>query len=751
MDDVTLSKTLCEHCSKKCSGEVLRVQDKYYHVSCFSCKGCGASLASGGFFTRAGHHYCTACYQATYGERCAACGAYVEGEVVSALGNTYHQRCFTCARCRQPFPSGERVTYTGAECLCQRCFAIPAQASPAPSPASPAASPTSSPSRPGPECAGCQLALSEGQALIALERQWHVDCFKCSTCGAVLDGEYMGRDGLPYCERDYQAAYGVACAYCGRFISGKVLQAGDSHHFHPTCARCSKCGDPFGDGEEMYLQGTAIWHPRCGPGPTEGTVLNGHPDAASLASQPALSDPEAPDGHKATNGHARTPDNGHATTPDKDPDGMSSSASEAHTAPGRTVSPGLVLRDYRPRSPAPPSRILTYSYLAAQPAQGLRRPIDPYDRPPKSPHFHRPPCEGTPRPRPGTAPARSGMRALVQGIRPASPRSRSPHMNNEEPISLAHFPGGKRPRGDQPRRIERDDFPAPAYPYADSERRRRWSGSSRGVEDEELEDEDVPDDPKLKREEAELAKISQGLAGVFLASVRRRERSRRPLDPRSAARTPSASREPRDPPRGDYGSPRWTDDDYEAPSHRSSGRSSATLPSYSASALRQPPKPGYGFSARAGGSSYRHGLGSYTALHGVACGVSDADLSSARSDVSASSLSEADRNALSGGGEMYPSATYSSGLRYLPRPSPHLRRSLPSLPHHPPPADPPKLYPAHLLQTTNYRLPVDVDRCHLERHLSDADFEAVFRMSRSDFYRVPEWQRNELKRRNHLF
>ena len=29
----------------------------------------------------------------------------------------------------------------------------------------------------------------------------------------------------------------------------------------PSC-RCTKCGDPFGDGEEMYLQGAAIWHPR---------------------------------------------------------------------------------------------------------------------------------------------------------------------------------------------------------------------------------------------------------------------------------------------------------------------------------------------------------------------------------------------------------------------------------------------------------------------------------------------------------
>lgn len=55
-------------------------------------------------------------------------------------------------------------------------------------------------------------------------RQWHTWCFACGECGAVLQGEYMGRDGVPYCERDYQRLYGVRCAYCQRYISGKVLQ-----------------------------------------------------------------------------------------------------------------------------------------------------------------------------------------------------------------------------------------------------------------------------------------------------------------------------------------------------------------------------------------------------------------------------------------------------------------------------------------------------------------------------------------------
>ena len=33
------------------------------------------------------------------------------------------------------------------------------------------------------------------------------------------------------------------------------------------------------------------------------------------------------------------------------------------------------------------------------------------------------------------------------------------------------------------------------------------------------------------------------------------------------------------------------------------------------------------------------------------------------------------------------------------------------------------IYPLHLLYTTNYRLPGDVDRSNLERHMADADFE----------------------------
>lgn len=61
---------------------------------------CGCDLAEGGFFVRQGEHICTRDYQRLYGTRCFSCDRFIEGEVVSALGRTYHPDCFVCAVCR---------------------------------------------------------------------------------------------------------------------------------------------------------------------------------------------------------------------------------------------------------------------------------------------------------------------------------------------------------------------------------------------------------------------------------------------------------------------------------------------------------------------------------------------------------------------------------------------------------------------------------------------------------------------------
>uniref|UniRef100_A0A8C4JRA2 Actin binding LIM protein 1 n=1 Tax=Dromaius novaehollandiae TaxID=8790 RepID=A0A8C4JRA2_DRONO len=272
----------CHKCGEPCKGEVLRVQARHFHIKCFTCKVCGCDLAQGGFFIKNGEYLCTLDYQRMYGTRCNGCGEFVEGEVVTALGKTYHPNCFACTVCKRPFPPGDRVTFNGRDCLCQMC-AQPMSSSPKEVSASS-------------NCAGCGRDIKNGQALLALDRQWHLGCFKCKACGKVLTGEYISKDGAPYCEKDYQVLFGVKCEACHQFITGKVLEAGDKH-YHPSCARCSRCNQMFTEGEEMYLQGSTVWHPDCKQSTkTEDKLRPTRTSSESIYSRPGSSIPGSP-GH----------------------------------------------------------------------------------------------------------------------------------------------------------------------------------------------------------------------------------------------------------------------------------------------------------------------------------------------------------------------------------------------------------------------------------------------------------------------
>lgn len=191
----------------------------------------------------------------------------------------------------------------------------------------------------------------------------------------------------------------------------------------------------------------------------------------------------------------------------------------------------------------------------------LKRPVEPGDRYKSTSsvhHFHIPgPAPRLVYNRPGT---RTAMSRLVEQFSNTSPRTRSPSMNNEEPITLAHYPGGTPSQT----RLEREYITAP--PFGDQERKRRRSGSvmeeEEEIEHEELKHEknvDLVEEEKMKRNEEELKKISSGIGKVFLDTIRKTEKIRSArgtnIDPRSAARTPSANRMPKY--RLRYDSPAW--------------------------------------------------------------------------------------------------------------------------------------------------------------------------------------------------
>nr|XP_016850606.1 PREDICTED: actin-binding LIM protein 1 isoform X19 [Anolis carolinensis] len=508
----------CHKCGEPCKGEVLRVQARHFHIKCFTCKVCGCDLAQGGFFIKNGEYLCTVDYQRMYGTRCNGCGEFVEGEVVTALGKTYHPNCFACTVCKRPFPPGDRVTFNGRDCLCQMC-AQPMSSSP---------KELSSSSN----CAGCGRDIKNGQALLALDKQWHLGCFKCKACAKVLTGEYISKDGAPYCEKDYQILFGVKCEACHQFITGKVLEAGDKH-YHPSCARCSRCNQMFTEGEEMYLQGSTVWHPDCKQS-TKGEEKLRHSSSdffypkslvlrkprsseptrtssESIYSRPGSSIPGSP-GHSIYSPRTLSP------TPSAEGyQDLRDRMIQRSTSQGSIGSPVYSRHSYTPtmsRSPQHFHRPDTASfYIGNEPSSGRNspapyrpdsRPLTPtYAQTPK--HFHVP-DQGTNIYRKPPIYKQHDAAALAALNKPS-----------DEIIKSSKFPAAHAPAPNEIPKIETEYWPGPpSLAAVGSDMRRRSTGR----------DEDLEELQRRRQlQEEQLMKLNSGLGQLILKEEMEKERS----------------------------------------------------------------------------------------------------------------------------------------------------------------------------------------------------------------------------------
>nr|XP_011958362.2 actin-binding LIM protein 1 isoform X9 [Ovis aries] len=710
----------CHKCGEPCKGEVLRVQTKHFHIKCFTCKVCGCDLAQGGFFIKNGEYLCTLDYQRMYGTRCHGCGEFVEGEVVTALGKTYHPNCFACTICKRPFPPGDRVTFNGRDCLCQLC-AQPMSSSPKEAFSSG-------------NCAGCGRDIKNGQALLALETQWHLGCFKCKSCGKVLTGEYISKDGAPYCEKDYQGLFGVKCEACHQFITGKVLEAGDKH-YHPSCARCSKCTQMFTEGEEMYLQGSTVWHPDCKQStkteeklrppnvrrspsdffypkslirrtgrspclqPTRtssesiysrpGSSIPGSPghtiyakvdneildykDLAAIPKVKAIYDIERPDlityepfyssGYDDKQEKQSLGESPRTLSPTPStegyPDGRDRMIHRS-TSQGSINSPVYSRHSYTPTTSRSPQH---FHRPGNEPSSGRNSPL-PYrpDSRPLTPTY---------------AQAPKHFHVPDQGINIyRKPPIYKQHAalaaqskSSEDIIKFSKFPAAQAPDPSEIPKIETDHWPGPpSLAAVGADARRRSSG--REEEDEEL----------LRRrqlQEEQLMKLNSGLGQLILKEEMEKERESRERASLAASR---------------YDSP------INSASHVLSSKTSS-LPGYGRNGLHRPVSTDFA---------------QYNSYGDVSGGARDYQ-----------TLPD---------GHM-PGMRMDRGV------------SMPNMLE-------PKIFPYEMLMVTNRgrnKILRDVDRTRLERHLAPEVFREIFGMSIQEFDKLPLWRRNDMKKKAKLF
>jgi hypothetical protein len=173
---------ICAKCSTAILGDTPGVTalGKPYHVNCFSCDACQKQLAGCSFYSVDGKNLCQVDYMNSL-EKCEKCATPITQKILRALGKPFHPECFVCPSCQKsldgiPFTvSKENVAY------CLDCYH----------------------ERYSPRCAVCLKAIApsgnevEVARVIALDKSFHVDCYRCEDCGLKLNSKVEGAACYP--------------------------------------------------------------------------------------------------------------------------------------------------------------------------------------------------------------------------------------------------------------------------------------------------------------------------------------------------------------------------------------------------------------------------------------------------------------------------------------------------------------------------------------------------------------------------
>ncbi|XP_022182899.1 paxillin-like isoform X2 [Myzus persicae] len=215
----TTQKGCCTACDKAIVGQVITALGKTWHPEHFTCNHCSQELGTRNFFEREGRPYCEPDYHNLFSPRCAYCNGPILDKCVTALEKTWHTEHFFCAQCGKQFGEEGFHEREGRPYCKDDYFDMFA-----------------------PKCGGCTRPIMENY-VSALSTQWHSSCFVCRDCRMpFVSGQFFDHESQPYCETHYHAKRGSLCAGCHKPIAGRCITA-MFKKFHPehfVCAFCLK-------------------------------------------------------------------------------------------------------------------------------------------------------------------------------------------------------------------------------------------------------------------------------------------------------------------------------------------------------------------------------------------------------------------------------------------------------------------------------------------------------------------------------
>ncbi|XP_020487217.1 lipoma-preferred partner isoform X1 [Labrus bergylta] len=168
----------CASCGENVVGEGTgcTAMDQVFHVDCFVCMTCSTKLRGKPFFAVEKKAYCEPCYVNTL-ETCTICSKPIMERILRATGKAYHPHCFTCVVCSRSLDGVPFTVDASNHIHCIEDFH----------------------KKFAPRCCVCSEPImpapgqEETVRIVALDRDFHVQCYRCEDCGSLLsEGDNQG-------------------------------------------------------------------------------------------------------------------------------------------------------------------------------------------------------------------------------------------------------------------------------------------------------------------------------------------------------------------------------------------------------------------------------------------------------------------------------------------------------------------------------------------------------------------------------
>ncbi|PIK44435.1 putative paxillin [Apostichopus japonicus] len=162
----TVAKGHCAACNKQIVGQIVTALGKTWHPEHFVCNHCQQELGMENFFERDEKAYCENDYHNLFSPRCAYCNGAILGE------------------CRMPFNGGSFFDHDGIPYCEIHYHAVR-----------------------GSLCAGCNKPIT-GRCITAMQKKFHPEHFVCSYCMKQLNkGTFKEQNDKPYCHTCFEKLF----------------------------------------------------------------------------------------------------------------------------------------------------------------------------------------------------------------------------------------------------------------------------------------------------------------------------------------------------------------------------------------------------------------------------------------------------------------------------------------------------------------------------------------------------------------